>query len=258
MNKGIHRFKKTKHSEKMEPVMAHLKELRRTVIGSLIAITAGAAVCYGFFREFLMELFTMPLEYLDIAIIYTNVSESFTTEMKVGILAGIITASPIVFLLIWHFIGPGLFPKEKKRILIYVPIAVILFGAGVCFCYFIVFPFVLQFFLSAASVDMEAMLTISNYVDFLCKMMIPFGLAFETPLVVYFLASFHIVSINALKKVRKYVLLACFIVGAIITPPDVVSQLFVSAPIYLMYEIGIILGRITEKYRTRNCTATTI
>jgi sec-independent protein translocase protein TatC len=239
--------KEPKNEGKTISVGAHLKELRHTVIACLLAIVIGSAVCYAFFRTWLMELFTHPLDGLNVPIIYTSVTESFTTEMKVGIIAGIIATSPVIALLIWRFVGPALFPKEKRSLMLGVPIAVLLFGGGVCFCYFIVFPFALRFFLSTASVDLEAMLTIGDYVNFLCKILVPFGLIFETPLIVYFLVGFKIVSLKRLKKVRKYVLLLCFILGAIITPPDVVSQLSVAGPMYLMYEAGMLIGRLAEK-----------
>jgi sec-independent protein translocase protein TatC len=239
--------KKLKNRERKLSVGAHLKELRRTIIGCLIVIAAGSAVCYGFFRAQLMEIFTKPLDGLDVPIIYTSVTESFTTEMKVGVMAGIIAASPVMIFLIWRFVGPALFPKEKRRLMLCMPLAILLFAGGVCFCYFIIFPLALQFFLSVASADLEAMLTIGDYVNFLCTILVPFGLVFETPLIVYFLVSFRIVPLGRLKKIRKYILLACVILGAVITPPDVVSQLSVAGPMYLMYEIGMLIGRLAEK-----------
>ncbi|MDR1246088.1 MAG: twin-arginine translocase subunit TatC [Clostridiales Family XIII bacterium] len=241
-----------KNREKEISVGAHLKELRYTIIGCLTVVVSGSAVCYGFFRAQLMELFTNPLDGLNVPIIYTSVTESFTTEMKVGIIAGIIATSPIIVFLIWRFVGPALFPKEKRQLMLCIPIAVLLFGGGVCFCYFIIFPFALRFFLSTASVDLEAMLTIGDYVNFLCKILVPFGLIFETPLIVYFLVGFRIIPLERLKKARKYILLVCFIIGAIITPPDVVSQLSVAGPMYLMYEIGMLVGVIAEKYKARD------
>ena len=251
-DKSGHSPRRKKENAKIAPITAHLKELRRTIIWSLLAIIAGSVVCYGFFRVPLMEIVTGPLSSLSrrIPIVYISVAESFTTEMKVGIIAGIIISSPVVIFFIWRFVGPALFPKEKKALMLYIPIAIALFCCGVCFCYFIIFPFTLQFFLSAASVDMEAMLTISDYVDFLCKILVPFGLVFETPLVVNFLVRFHIVSVVKLKRARKYVLLGCAILGAIITPPDVISQLSVLGPMYLMYEIGMLVGQIAEKRST--------
>jgi len=200
-----------------------------------------------------MGIFIRPLDSY-IPLIYTSISESFTTEMKVAIIAGIIAAFPIIVFLIWHFVGPALFPKEKRKILIYVPIAIILFCAGVCFCYFVILPFTLKFFLGVASIEVEAMLSISSYINFLCKILIPFGLVFETPLIVFFLTNFRIVSTKTLGKTRKFVLLACFLLGAIITPPDVISQVCVAAPMYLMYEIGVMLGRLTEKRHRMNET----
>jgi len=234
------------NNEKMS-LGAHLKELRRMIITCLFVIIAGSVICYIFFRTELMETFLKPINRLSVPMIYTTVSESFATEMKVVIIAGIIVTSPIVFLCIWHFTSPALFTEEKRKLAFYIPIATLLFCVGVCFCYFVIFPFTLQFFLNAASLDLVAMLTVGDYIDFLCKMLIPFGFVFETPLIVYFLLRYQFVSVKRLRKARKYILLACFIIGAIITPPDIVSQLSVAAPIYLMYEIGMLIGKFAEK-----------
>ena len=243
--------KKRKKQEKRKPLIQHIKELRQATIGSIIAIIVSAVVCYGFFRKPLMEFFIRPLMYGEAPIIYTHVSESFTTEMKVALIAGALMASPIVFLFLWRFVSPALFPKERKRTIVYTVVAVALFTSGICFCYWIIVPFTLYFFLTQESVEMEAMLTISGYIEFICKLFIPFGLVFETPLAIYLLAKASVVPIKRIKKIRKIVLLICFLLAAIITPPDVVSQLLVAVPMYLMYELGMLLGKLSEIRRNR-------
>lgn len=185
-----------------------------------------------------------PLAGIDPEIIYTSVSESFTTEMLVALLAGAVLTTPVTFGFIWHFISPAFFRKERVRVAAYTLTAVILFGAGVCFGYFVMMPFSLDFLLNVSSIEASAMLSVRGYVGFLCKMLASFGLVFEIPLVIMFIVRFDIMSVKTLGKIRKYVLLASFCIAAVITPPDVVSQIYVAVPMYLMYELGMLAGRI--------------
>jgi sec-independent protein translocase protein TatC len=246
--------KKAKESaiSETEPLMGHLKKLRHTLIGCLIAIIVCAAVCYIAFRKRLMEIVLWPLFGLDVPVIFTSVPESFTTEMKIVLIVGMIISSPVIFFLIWRFIAPAFFTNEKKKIAIYTISAAGLFCCGVCFSYFIMLPYFIQFFLGTTLEDMKAMLTISNYVDFFNKNLIAFGFVFEMPLVVYFLLSLRIVPRAILSKARKYIFLVCFLLSAIITPPDVLSQILIAAPMYLMYEIGLFLSKITMIHKTKS------
>ena len=239
-----HKMKKQDIALKTEPVMVHLEALRKMIIGCLLAIIAGAVVCYEFFESDFMEIAMKPLAGMDPEIIYTSVSESFTTEMLVALLAGTVLTTPITFGLIWHFISPAFFRKERVRVAAYTLTAVILFSAGVCFGYFVMMPFSLDFLLNVSSIEASAMLSVRGYVGFLCKMLASFGLVFEIPLVILFIVRFDIMSVKTLGKIRKYVLLASFCIAAVITPPDVVSQIYVAVPMYLMYELGILAGRI--------------
>jgi sec-independent protein translocase protein TatC len=229
------------------PIAEHLKGLRRTIIGCLIASAVCMGVCYGYFRAPLMGLIVNPLEGIGAHIVYTAVTESFTVEMKACLIAGIIAASPVISFLVWRFVSPAFFPGEKRRAALYTTAAAVLFCGGVAFCYIVLLPFTLQFFAGAAAIDIDAMLTISNYLDFFSKMIFAFGLIFETPLVTYFLVRVHVVTAKTLRKARKYVLLGVFVLAAIITPPDVVSQLYVGIPMYLMYEAGMLIAWISEK-----------
>jgi sec-independent protein translocase protein TatC len=129
---------------------------------------------------------------------------------------------------------------------LYAAAAAALFCSGAAFCYIVLLPFTLRFFAGTAAIDIGAMLTISNYLDFFCKMVLAFGLIFETPLVTCFLVRVHLVTTKALRKARKWVLLGVFALAAIITPPDVVSQLYVGIPMYLMYEAGMLAAWISE------------
>lgn len=239
-----HKTKTQDKSVKAEPLAIHIEALRHMILGCLITVIAGAAVCYELFKSDLMEIALKPLDGIDSEIIYTSVSESFTTEMLVALLAGIVVTTPVTFGFIWHFISPAFFRKERILIAVYTVVAVILFSAGVCFGYCVMMPFSLDFLLNVSSIEASAMLSVRGYIGFFCKILVSFGIVFEIPLVILFIVKFNIVSIKTLGKIRKYVLLASCCIAAVITPPDVVSQIYVAVPMYLMYELGMLSGKL--------------
>ena len=247
-------FTEQKHTsktetEKKEPISEHINALRKTIIICLVFIIAGMGICYGLFRRELMNLFTSPVQSLNVAMIYTGVSEGFMTEMKVSLLSGIILTSPFTGLFIWRFVSPAFFSNERRSILRYSAISVFLFIAGVLFCYYELVPLVLRFFLTSTVVNARAMYTIGDYIRFIVKMILPFGLAFEMPLIVYLLIVHRIVLVSEITKARKFVFLGCFILGAVLTPPDVISQIMISVPMYLLYESGILFARMSMRRR---------
>lgn len=239
-----HKKKIQDKSIKAEPLVTHIEALRHMILSCIITVIVGAAVCYEFFKSEFMEIALKPLNGIDSEIIYTSVSESFTTEMLVALLAGIVLTTPVTFGLIWHFISPAFFRRERIHIAAYTLAAVVLFSAGVCFGYFVMMPFSLDFLLNVSSIEASAMLSVRGYIGFFCKILVSFGIVFEIPLIILFLVKFGIVSIKTLGKIRKYVLLASFCIAAVITPPDVVSQIYVAVPMYLMYELGMLSGRL--------------
>ncbi len=228
----------------------HLEELRVRLTRCLIAVAVGFAACYGFAGK-LFELLRRPLvdllEPTGGSLIYTGLPEYFFTEMKLAAVAGLFVVSPYVFYQLWMFIAPGLYEGERKWI---VPIALcsaICFVAGALFGYFVVFPFGFQFFLGYATEFIKPMLSVSEYFSFATGMLFAFGLIFELPLFMLFLSALGVITHKTMRKYRKYAILANFVVGAILTPPDVVSQLLMAGPLCLLYEIGIILAMIFGK-----------
>ena len=230
----------------MQTVLQHIAQLRKVIIICLILAAVGVVVIYSFLLEPVMTKLTGHLTGLDIPIIYTSVTAAFTTELQVALIGGFIIAFPINAIVIWFYIAPAFYKNEKRNILTYAIISIILFCAGIFFCYRYFYPFVLNFFINTTSIEMTAMLTIDSYIKFMCKIIFPFGLLCEMPIVIIFLTRHNIISVEKLGKWRKYIILLCVIVGAILTPPDVVSQLCVAIPMYELYESGILISRILD------------
>ncbi len=233
------------------PFTAHLGELRDRLVRSFIAVGAGFAVAY-FFKEKLFEILIAPLviamgEDGNAQMIFTGLPEAFFTYLKVSLLAGIIVATPVLFYQFWMFVSPGLYKTEKKYLLPIVFLSVFFFLIGSSFGYFIVFPYGFKFFLGFATQTIHAMPSMKEYLSFASKMLLAFGFVFELPLVLTFLARMGLVTVDFLKKNRKYALLLFFVGAALITPPDVVTQIMMALPLMVLYEISIMGARIFGK-----------
>jgi sec-independent protein translocase protein TatC len=232
-----------------QPFLSHLEELRKRLIACAIAVGIGFALCYAF-RERLFDILVSPLK--DILptgdkLIYTHLLGAFLTYLKTAAVAGILLAAPYLFYQVWMFIAPGLYQHEKKYVIPFVVYSTLLFVGGALFGYFIVFPIGFQYFLSFNNDYIQALPSINEYFSLAIRLLFCFGIAFELPVVIYFLSKIGIVTPELLKKKRKYALLLMFVVGAIITPPDPASQVMMAAPLILLYEIGIIVAKIGTK-----------
>ncbi|PIE61066.1 MAG: twin-arginine translocase subunit TatC [Desulfobacterales bacterium] len=240
--------------ETKSPFTEHLSELRDRLVRSFIAVGAGF-VCAYFFKEKLFEILTAPLvkamaESGNATLIFTGLPEAFFTYLKVSLLAGIVVATPVLFYEFWMFVSPGLYRDEKKYLLPIVFLSMIFFVMGSSFGYFIVFPYGFQFFLGFATETIHAMPSMKEYLSFASKMLLAFGFVFELPLVLTFMARMGLVTTDFLKKNRKYALLLFFVGAALITPPDVITQIMMALPLMVLYEISIIgavlFGKKTE------------
>jgi len=237
--------------EGKSPFTEHLGELRDRLVRSFIAVGIGFAGAY-FFKEKLFELLTAPLiiamgENGNAQMIFTGLPEAFFTYLKVSLLAGIIFATPVLFYEFWMFVSPGLYRTEKKYLLPVVFLSVFFFMIGSSFGYFIVFPYGFKFFLGFATQTIQAMPSMKEYLSFASKMLLAFGFVFELPLVLTFMARMGLVTVPFLKKNRKYALLLFFVGAALITPPDVVTQVMMALPLMILYEISIIGAKIFGK-----------
>ncbi len=231
------------------PFTDHLEELRKRLIISVIAVAAGFIVSY-FFSKQLFEILMKPLIVAlppRSTLIFTSLPEAFFTYLKVSLLAGIFIASPVVLYEIWAFISPGLYKHEKRYVIPFVFFSSIFFIGGALFGYFVVFPFGFKFFLGFATDYIRPMPTIKEYFGFCAKLLFAFGVIFELPLFVLFLARLGIINDRILRKQRKYAILLVFIASAILTPPDVMTQLMMAGPLLALYEISIWVAKIFGK-----------
>ena len=173
-------------------------------------------------------------------------SEALVTKFKVALIAAVIAASPVVVLQVWGFIKPGLYPKEQKALRIVFFLALLLFLLGISFCYFAVYMLAVDFFLIQGNGLATPMLSIDKYVGFLFGFIVPFGLAFQLPVALYLTTRMGWTNYRMLSSKRKYILLAVFVLAAILTPPDVVSQVALGVPLYLLFEVSILVSRLTK------------
>ena len=231
------------------PFTTHLEELRNRMVRCFIAVGVGFVVSFGF-KEKLFQILVNPLikvmEEGD-TLIFTGLPEAFFTYLKVSLLAGIMVASPILLYQFWMFVAPGLYHKERRMLIPIVILSTFFFVGGSLFGYFVVFPFGFKFFLGFATETIRPLPSMKEYLGFSAKLLLAFGLVFELPLVLTFLARLGVVSVDFLKKNRKYALLLFFVGAAILTPPDVITQVMMALPLILLYEISILGAKIFGK-----------
>ncbi|MFO7495760.1 MAG: twin-arginine translocase subunit TatC [Desulfobacterales bacterium] len=228
------------------PFTAHLEELRKRLIVCFIAVGIGFVGAYGF-KEKLFQVLTAPLIRVmksGDTLIFTNLPEAFFTYLKVSLLAGLMLAAPVILYQFWMFVAPGLYQRERRVLLPIVFLSSLFFLGGALFGYFIVFPWGFQFFLGFATEHIRPLPSMREYLSFSAKLLLAFGIVFEMPLVLTAMARLGIVSVGFLKKNRKYAILLFFIGAAVLTPPDVVTQIMMALPLMLLYEVSIIGARI--------------
>jgi sec-independent protein translocase protein TatC len=246
------------------PFWSHLEELRKRLIRSILSIAVGFGVCFNYSEDILKLLlwpmnmkltFVSSFPYLSIVpnqvqqqLHYTTLIEPFWAHLKIALIAGIMLVFPMIMYQLWKFISPGLLPKERRYVGLFVSLSTIFFAIGVIFCFTLLLPFAIPFLLSYKTENLIAIIKIGDYIDFVLKFLLACGVVFELPLLIVLLSRMGIVSPDWLAKYRKYAFLAAFIIGAILTPtPDVFNQTILSIPIYLLYELGILAARIFGK-----------
>ncbi len=220
----------------------HLNELRVRLMRCIIAALVGFLACYAFAEQLFMMLMQPLITLLEPSggsLIYTGLPEAFFTHMKVAAIAGLFVASPYIFYQLWMFIAPGLYEGERKYMIPIAFCSALCFVTGALFGYYVVFPYGFQFFLGYASDVIKPMPSVKEYFSFSTSMLFAFGFIFELPLFMFFLSVLGIVTHKTLRKYRKFAILGNFVVAAILTPPDVVSQCLMAAPLCILYEIGI-------------------
>jgi sec-independent protein translocase protein TatC len=241
-NKGFEIPEETKKGSM--PFLDHVEELRWRIIKSIAAVAVMGLVSFAF-ADYIFKFITMPLG--NTKLHFTEITGSFYAYLKISFFSGIFFGSPIVLYQVWKFVAPGLYHREKKAVLPMVFFSTVLFLAGASFCFFVVLPFALKFLITYGEGIMTPIITVSSYVSFSGLMLISFGLAFQLPVVGYFLGSIGVITPRFLSKGRPYAVIIFLIGAAILSPPDVFTQILLAGPLYVLYEITIIIVRITGR-----------
>ena len=235
----------------------HLEELRMRLIRALVGLALALIICLVF-GKLLISFIQQPYFAVmgeDAALKTLSPAQGITSYIKIALVSGLIFSSPWVFYQLWMFVAAGLYPNEKKYVYVAVPFSVVLFVAGALFFIFVVAELSLAFFIKVDSwLGLKSDWTFPKYVTFVTALMLVFGIAFQTPIAIFFLNRTGLVSVEALRRSRKFVLLLIVIVAAMATPPDVVSQVTLAIPLYFLFELGILLSYFAElkKRKSKN------
>jgi sec-independent protein translocase protein TatC len=236
-------------TDEKQPFLGHLEELRRRLVICAIAIGVGFVVCYIFSKQ-LFSFLILPLTKVlpdESRLIFTNLPEMFIAYIKVALIAGIILAIPIIFYELWMFLAPALYQRERRYLIPFVLFSSILFIVGSLFGYFVVFPYGFKFFMSFATEDIQALPSVKQYFSFAIRLLLAFGLVFEMPVVVFFMTKIGLITPESMKRFRKFAILSSFILSAILTPPDVATQIMMALPIIILYELSIFISQVAHR-----------
>jgi sec-independent protein translocase protein TatC len=221
----------------------HLEELRKRIIKSIFSVILLSIVAYVF-SEHLLEFLTRPIP----EVYFMAPTEAFSTRIKISLIAGIIVSLPVIFYHAWKFITPGLFEREIKLIVPAVLSSTVFFLIGASFCFWLVLPVGIKFLMGFGTEKLKPMIQIKDYISFVSYMVLAFGAVFELPVVSYFLGRMGVITSRTLEKGRKYAVVGILVLSAAITPsPDVFSQLMLAGPLYFLYEVSIVIVKLTQK-----------
>ncbi len=230
------------------PVLEHLSELRLRLAVSAGVLLVSAGVCFANI-ETIRSVLTRPLQGL--GLIYLSPPEAFMANLRLALISGFLLSLPVIIYEVSAYIFPGLTRGERIFYLLVLLGIVVLFSGGVVFAYFVVFPFTLRFFLQFGDTGLEPRFTISEYISFIISFHLAFGAVFQLPLFTWALGKLGLISTVFLRKHRKIALLIMLIMAAVITPPDIISQLVMILPLLLLYELGIVMVLISERKRLK-------
>ncbi|MAW27818.1 MAG: twin-arginine translocase subunit TatC [Gammaproteobacteria bacterium] len=236
-------------TEQGQPLVEHLIELRSRILRSLSAIVLIFLPLFFFANEFYV-LLSEPLRvYLPegATMIATEVASPFLTPFKLTLVLAIFIAIPYILHQIWAFIAPGLYANEKRMAIPLLVTSVLLFYLGVLFAFFVVFPLVFSFFTSVAPEGVTVMTDINRYLDFVLKLFFAFGIAFEIPIAAMLMIWSGVTTVDNLRRKRPYVIVGCFVVGMLLTPPDIISQLLLAFPMWVLFEAGILFSTLIKQ-----------
>lgn len=237
------------------PLLDHLVELRKRLLWALAALAVAFAVCLYFARPIFAVLVQPLLAAGQGKIIYTDIFEAFFVEIKVAFFSATMVAFPVFATQLWKFVAPGLYAKEKRAFLPFLLMTPVLFGGGAAMAYYVAMPVALTFLLGfsgdVGGVTQEALPGVGNYLNFVTKFIFGFGIAFLLPVLLMLLEAAGIVTRQQLSSGRRYAIVGAFAIAAVLTPPDIVSQLLLAVPLCLLYELALIAIWFTEKRRKK-------
>ncbi|MCX2979795.1 twin-arginine translocase subunit TatC [Halieaceae bacterium IMCC14734] len=233
-------------NDKPQPLLAHLTELRDRLLRSILAVLVMFCSLFYFAND-IYTYVSKPLRDIlppDASMIATEVASPFLTPFKLTMVAALFLAMPYVLYQLWSFVAPGMYRNEKKLAIPLLVSSVLLFYAGAAFAYYAVFPLVFGFFTSVGPADITIMTDINRYLDFVLKLFFAFGLAFEIPIAAVIMIRVGITTADNLASKRAYIIVGCFIMGMLLTPPDIISQAMLAIPMWILFELGIVFGRL--------------
>jgi sec-independent protein translocase protein TatC len=240
-----------------QPLVTHLVELRDRLLRAVLSVLV-VFICLFPFANDIYAFVSEPLRELlpqGSSMIATEVASPFLTPFKLTLVVALFVAIPYVLFQVWAFVAPGMYRKEKRIALPLLASSVLLFYAGAAFAYFVVFPLIFAFFTSVGPSDITVMTDINRYLDFVLKLFFAFGIAFEIPIAAVILILTGVTTPDKLASKRPWIIVGCFVAGMLLTPPDVISQSLLALPMWLLFELGILFGRILHR-RLRSSAVT--
>lgn len=232
-----------------QPLVSHLLELRNRLLKSLLLILVVFAGLYYFSND-LYLLLSKPLQGFlpeGSSMVAIGIASPFLVPFKLTLVAAIFVAIPFILHQAWSFIAPGLYKHEKRYAIPLLLSSILLFYAGIAFAYFVVLPLVFGFFTSIGPTEVTLMPDINNILNFILKLFMAFGIAFEIPIATFLLVATGITDVKSLTEKRPYIFVGCFVIGMLVTPPDVISQTVLAVPMWLLFEVGIVFSRMIKK-----------
>lgn len=242
--KKLMRRKTSENESKNLTLTEHLEELRKRLIYSAVFFIAAALLCYTFAERIIRDMVDLAG---DIDFVFISPAELLLANVKLAMIGGLIIAAPFLIIQIWLFVSPGLNAKERKLVAAAISMGGLFFVVGAVFAYFMVIPIVLVFFMGFQMDIISPMISFNSYMSFVLSTIVAFGAIFELPILMILLTRFGIVKVSFIKKNRKYMVLGIFVLAAIITPPDIISQLLLGLPMLVLMELGIFLSGIFAK-----------
>jgi sec-independent protein translocase protein TatC len=239
--------------DQAQPLVSHLIELRSRLLRSVLCVMIVFCGLYAFANDIYL-IVSEPLRVFlpeGSSMIATDVASPFFTPFKLALMSSVFISMPYMLFQIWGFIAPAMYENEKRLAYPLFLSSIILFYLGMAFAYFVVFPLVFGFFTSAAPEGVTVMTDISRYLDFILKLFFAFGLAFEIPIATIILVAGGVTSASSLTEKRPYIIVGCFVIGMLLTPPDVISQMLLAIPMWALFEVGVLFSRLVEENRDK-------